>query len=207
MQFAVSLGNSHIVIAQLAAGALAVLLAVHVDQCRGLGALVFDLVEVRGVGRELSRRQTALPFSQDLSRGSRHTPFGSTRSVRSESWVMPKKSDGPIAMSTPVTALDSPRPHQGSARHRAVGRQGGQFVDGTILRATSFHPTRPVIDDELVQRGPGAIPIRYAAGIPERLKQLYYIDLIAPRGPHVHIYGVQAKMVARLVARHNKGDR
>lgn len=82
------------------------------------------------------------------------------------------------------------------------------FEDGTsaeydtILWATGFHPSLPFLDENLVHRRAGA-PIRYGAGIlPEGLEKLYYIGLIAPRGPQIPIYGVQAKVVARMIGLH-----
>jgi cation diffusion facilitator CzcD-associated flavoprotein CzcO len=104
--------------------------------------------------------------------------------------------------------------HHGRVRVRpGVERFDGTtvyFEDGTsgdydtILWATGFHPSLPFLDGDLVRRRNGA-PIRYAAGIiPEGLEKLYYIGLIAPRGPQIPIYGVQAKVVARMIGLHEK---
>jgi hypothetical protein len=86
------------------------------------------------------------------------------------------------------------------------------FEDGTnadydtVLWATGFHPSLPFIDDELIGRGPNGAPIRYAAGIiPDGLEKLYYIGLIAPRGPQIPIYGIQAKVVVRMIELQEKG--
>lgn len=86
------------------------------------------------------------------------------------------------------------------------------FEDGTnadydtVLWATGFHPSLPFVDDELIGRGPNGAPIRYAAGIiPDGLEKLYYIGLIAPRGPQIPIYGIQAKVVVRMIELHEKG--
>ena len=47
------------------------------------------------------------------------------------------------------------------------------------------------------------MPLRYAGGIlPEGLEKLYFIGLIAPRGPQIPVYGTQAKLVTRMIALH-----
>lgn len=82
------------------------------------------------------------------------------------------------------------------------------FADGssrdydTILYATGFHSTLPFLSDSLVARSNTA-PVRYAGGIiPAGLEKLYYIGMIAPRGPQIPVYGVQAKIVARMLSLH-----
>jgi len=84
------------------------------------------------------------------------------------------------------------------------------FEDGssgeydTILWATGFHASVPFLDESFIRRSAGA-PVRYAAGIlPEGLEKLYFIGLIAPRGPQIPIYGVQAKVAARMIALHEQ---
>ncbi|MGV9796938.1 flavin-containing monooxygenase [Mycobacterium sp. NPDC003449] len=84
------------------------------------------------------------------------------------------------------------------------------FADGTvkdydsILYATGFHATLPFLDDALVPRRNG-VPLRYAGGIiPHGLEKLYYIGLTSPRGPQLPVYGIQAKIVARLLALHER---
>lgn len=79
------------------------------------------------------------------------------------------------------------------------------FSDGTaadydtILYATGFHPSLPFLDDQLVQRN-GTMPVKHAAGIvPAGLENIFYIGLIAPRGPQIPIYGMQAKLVAKML--------
>ncbi|MFW0794863.1 NAD(P)-binding domain-containing protein [Gordonia sp. CPCC 205515] len=87
------------------------------------------------------------------------------------------------------------------------------FTDGTardydtILYATGFHPSLPFLDDSLVPRSNG-VPLRHAGGIiPQGLEKLYYIGLTSPRGPQIPVYGVQAKIVARMLAMHDSaGD-
>lgn len=80
------------------------------------------------------------------------------------------------------------------------------FVDGSsaeydsILWATGFNVKLPFLDQGLIpwERG---VPLRHAAGIlPEGTEQLYFIGLIAPRGPQIPIYGMQAKLAARMIA-------
>jgi hypothetical protein len=104
--------------------------------------------------------------------------------------------------------------HHGRVRVRpGIERFDGStvyFDDGTagefdtVLWATGFHPSVPFLDEELVHRSAG-VPIRYGAGIiPERLEKLYYIGLIAPRGPQIPVYGIQAKVVARMIELHEK---
>jgi hypothetical protein len=82
------------------------------------------------------------------------------------------------------------------------------FTDGsakdydTILYATGFRPTLPFLDEELVARRNG-VPLRYAGGIiPRGLEKVYYIGLTSPRGPQIPIYGIQAKIVTRILALH-----
>lgn len=104
--------------------------------------------------------------------------------------------------------------HHGRVRVRPeIERFDGNtvfFTDGTsgeydtILWATGFHSSLPFLSDDLITRSSGA-PVRYAAGIiPEGLEKLYYVGMIAPRGPQIPIYGVQAKVVARMIELHEK---
>jgi hypothetical protein len=49
------------------------------------------------------------------------------------------------------------------------------------------------------------VPLRYAGGIlPAGVEQLYFVGLIAPRGPQIPIYGVQARLIARMIALHDQ---
>jgi len=82
------------------------------------------------------------------------------------------------------------------------------FSDGTsrdydsMVWATGFNVRLPFLDDQLIAWGDKA-PVRYAGGIlPEGAEKLYFVGLIAPRGPQIPIYGVQAKIVARMIALH-----
>ena len=86
--------------------------------------------------------------------------------------------------------------------HRVTFTDGSDGVYSTILWATGFRSSVPFIDDALVQRM-NEHPKRYGAGIvPAGLEKLYYIGMIAPRGPQIPIYGVQAKVVNKMIAIH-----
>ncbi|MFC9555720.1 flavin-containing monooxygenase [Rhodococcus sp. NPDC056960] len=84
------------------------------------------------------------------------------------------------------------------------------FSDGTsgeydsIVWATGFHVRLPFLDtDTLTWRS--NVPVRYAGGIlPEGAEKLYFVGLIAPRGPQIPVYGVQAKLIARMIALHTE---
>jgi cation diffusion facilitator CzcD-associated flavoprotein CzcO len=86
------------------------------------------------------------------------------------------------------------------------------FIDGTareydsILWATGFNVRLPFLDEQLITWHAG-VPVRHAGGIlPERTEKLYFVGLIAPRGPQIPIYGMQAKLIARMIALHqNRG--
>lgn len=85
------------------------------------------------------------------------------------------------------------------------------FTDGTsadydsILWATGFNARLPFLDDDLIAWEKG-VPVRRAGGIlPAGAEQLFFIGLIAPRGPQIPIYGEQAALVARMLALHERG--
>lgn len=79
---------------------------------------------------------------------------------------------------------------------------GSQRDYDTILYATGFHSTLPFLDETLVARSNTA-PVRYAGGIiPAGLEKLYYIGMIAPRGPQIPVYGVQSSIVVRMLELH-----
>jgi hypothetical protein len=70
------------------------------------------------------------------------------------------------------------------------------------LWATGFNVRLPFLDDQLIAWR-DKVPVRYAGGIlPEGAEKLYFVGLIAPRGPQIPIYGDQAKLVARMIALH-----
>lgn len=83
------------------------------------------------------------------------------------------------------------------------------FTDGTsreydtVLWATGFDVSLPFLADDAIAWRSGT-PVRYAGGIlPEGAEKLYFVGLIAPRGPQIPIYGVQAKLIARMIALHD----
>lgn len=82
------------------------------------------------------------------------------------------------------------------------------FSDGSaadydsILWATGFNVRLPFLDPDLITWRSG-VPVRYAGGIlPEGVEKLYFVGLIAPRGPQIPIYGVQTKLIARMIDLH-----
>jgi cation diffusion facilitator CzcD-associated flavoprotein CzcO len=86
------------------------------------------------------------------------------------------------------------------------------FTDGTareydsILWATGFNVRLPFLDEHLITWRDD-VPVRYAGGIlPERAEKLYFVGLIAPRGPQIPIYGTQAKLIARMIALQEASD-
>ncbi|TDO46389.1 cation diffusion facilitator CzcD-associated flavoprotein CzcO [Kribbella sp. VKM Ac-2527] len=86
------------------------------------------------------------------------------------------------------------------------------FADGSsgeydnILWATGFNARLPFLADDLIPWERGA-PVRYAAGIlPDAVEQLYFIGLIAPRGPQLPVYGMQAKLVATMIELYEHED-
>jgi len=87
------------------------------------------------------------------------------------------------------------------------------FADGTskyydsIIWATGFHTSLPFLDDELIPWTNG-VPVRRAAGIlPQGVEQLYFVGLIAPRGPQIPIYGIQSERILRMLALHESAQR
>jgi cation diffusion facilitator CzcD-associated flavoprotein CzcO len=86
------------------------------------------------------------------------------------------------------------------------------FADGSsaeydnILWATGFNVSLPFLADDLIPWEKG-VPVRRAAGIlPEGVDQLYFIGLIAPRGPQIPVYGMQAKLVTQMIALQERAD-
>lgn len=84
------------------------------------------------------------------------------------------------------------------------------FTDGTardydtILWATGFNVRLPFLDGSLFPWAEGT-PVRYAAGIlPESVEKLYFIGLIAPRGPQIPVYGMQTELVAKMITLHTE---
>lgn len=128
-----------------------------------------------------------------------------------ESYGMPKP-DAPT-LAEGATTVNTLLPYW--IHHGRVGVRPGierfegrtvHFADGSsgeydnILWATGFNVKLPFLAVDLIpwERG---VPIRRAGGIlPEGTEQLYFVGLIAPRGPQIPIYGTQAKLVARMIA-------
>lgn len=87
------------------------------------------------------------------------------------------------------------------------------FTDGSskdydsILWATGFHARLPFLDDNLIAWRHDT-PVRYAGGIlPDGVEKLYFVGLIAPRGPQIPVYGEQTKLITRMIALHeDAGD-
>jgi hypothetical protein len=82
-----------------------------------------------------------------------------------------------------------------------------EFSDGarheidTIVWATGFQPALPFLPDELIRREAG-VPLRVAgailpAGGPSRL---YFVGLIAPRGPQLPVYSDQSEVIMDMLA-------
>ncbi|MGD7003455.1 flavin-containing monooxygenase [Corynebacterium halotolerans] len=82
------------------------------------------------------------------------------------------------------------------------------FTDGSrkeydsIIWATGFNVALPFLDRDLLRWESGA-PVRYAGGIlPEGVEKLYFVGLIAPRGPQIPVYGEQTTRILRMLALH-----
>jgi cation diffusion facilitator CzcD-associated flavoprotein CzcO len=82
------------------------------------------------------------------------------------------------------------------------------FADGmskeydSIIWATGFRTSLPFLDSGLLRQENGA-PVRYAGGIlPESVENLYFVGLIAPRGPQIPVYGEQTTRILRMIALH-----
>lgn len=86
------------------------------------------------------------------------------------------------------------------------------FSDGSrkeydsIIWATGFHVTLPFLNNDLLRWESGT-PVRYAGGIlPKGVEKLYFVGLIAPRGPQIPIYGEQTARILRMIALHEASD-
>jgi cation diffusion facilitator CzcD-associated flavoprotein CzcO len=82
------------------------------------------------------------------------------------------------------------------------------FTDGTsgeydtILWATGFHTNLSFLDESLLTRKDG-VPLRVAAAVTALdLEKLYFIGLIAPRGPQPPTYPVQAELAIEMIRLH-----
>ncbi len=79
------------------------------------------------------------------------------------------------------------------------------FDDGTsavyesIIWATGFTVALPFLDSALIGWDEG-VPLRYAGGIlPDGAENLYFVGLIAPRGPQIPVYGMQMERILQLM--------
>lgn len=89
---------------------------------------------------------------------------------------------------------------------RAHFSDGSSGEYDTILWATGFNASLPFLADSLIDYRAGA-PVRYGAGIvPQGLEKLYFIGMIAPRGPQIPIYGQQARTIIRMLTLHESSD-
>jgi len=84
------------------------------------------------------------------------------------------------------------------------------FTDGSaadydsIIWATGFNVSLPFLSEDVIGWRSN-VPVRYAGGIlPEGAEKLYFVGLIAPRGPQIPIYGQQSKVIARMLALHTE---
>ena len=87
------------------------------------------------------------------------------------------------------------------------------FADGSskeydsIIWATGFNTSLPFLDSELIPWTNG-VPVRRAAGIlPQGVEQLYFVGLIAPRGPQIPVYGTQSERILRMLELHESAQR
>ena len=81
---------------------------------------------------------------------------------------------------------------------------GVQKEYDSIIWATGFNVSLPFIDSALFRWQDGA-PVRYAGGmIPEGVENLYFVGLIAPRGPQIPVYGEQTRRILQMIDLHEK---
>lgn len=79
------------------------------------------------------------------------------------------------------------------------------FDDGTsevyesIIWATGFNVSLPFLDSDLIVWEEG-VPVRHAGGIlPVGAENLYFVGLIAPRGPQIPVYGEQMALILQML--------
>jgi cation diffusion facilitator CzcD-associated flavoprotein CzcO len=84
------------------------------------------------------------------------------------------------------------------------------FTDGTsqefdtILWATGFNVTLPFLSSELFQWQDG-VPLRLGgATVPVGVEKLYFVGLIAPRGPQPPVYPAQTRVIAQMLRAHEE---
>lgn len=79
------------------------------------------------------------------------------------------------------------------------------FSDGTtqtydsVVWATGFDVKLPFLADSAI-RWESEVPVRHAGGIlPSGAENLYFVGMIAPRGPQINIYGEQSRLIVRML--------
>lgn len=98
-----------------------------------------------------------------------------------------------------ITVVPDPQRFDGKTVH---------FTDGTsrefdtILWATGFNATLPFLSTDLLQWQDG-VPLRLGgATVPAGLEKLYFVGLIAPRGPQPPVYPAQTRVIAQMLRAH-----
>lgn len=88
---------------------------------------------------------------------------------------------------------------------RAISGKTVVFDDGTsevyesIVWATGFNVALPFLDSGLITWNAG-VPLRHAGGIlPVGAENLYFVGLIAPRGPQIPVYGMQMERILAMI--------
>ena len=86
------------------------------------------------------------------------------------------------------------------------------FTDGTtrafdtIVYATGFKATLPVLGGVPLERAEG-VPLRVAGmTLPPGLERLFFVGLAAPRGPQLPVYSAQSRLVAKLLRAYERGE-
>lgn len=76
---------------------------------------------------------------------------------------------------------------------------------GTILWATGFHASLPMLDKSLLQFSADNVPLRVGAGVvPIGLEKCYLIGLIAARGGQPMQYPLQMELALRMLKLHER---
>jgi hypothetical protein len=82
------------------------------------------------------------------------------------------------------------------------------FADGTsrefdtILWATGFHATLPFLSSDLFRWQDG-VPLRLGgATVPVGVEKLYFVGLVAPRGPQPPVYPAQTRVITQMLRAH-----
>lgn len=76
---------------------------------------------------------------------------------------------------------------------------GGSAKYSSIIWATGFNTALPFLDTDLIRWQDGN-PVRHAGGIlPIGTDNLYFVGMIAPRGPQIPIYGEQMALIRTML--------